>query len=70
MLVESTNVVPWELDARANVCYVAPQVAVLSVAEVTPEVAPDVVGVVGDEGELNDRGGDLTVEDGYESANV
>lgn len=29
MLVESTNVVPWELDARANVCYVAPQVAVL-----------------------------------------
>ena len=61
---------------RKLIEHVAPQVAVLSVAEVTSQVSPDVVGVVGDERDLNDRGtgdltvGDLTVEDGYESANV
>jgi hypothetical protein len=51
---------------------VAPQVAVLSLAEVVSDVTPDVVGVVGD-----DSGDDVTineedqqVEDGYEPANV
>ncbi|HYO11099.1 MAG TPA: flagellar biosynthesis protein FlhA [Tepidisphaeraceae bacterium] len=73
---------PIRLAVRRIIEPVAPHVAVLSVAEVTSDVAPDVVGVVGEEfggsssggaGILSATGratGDLTVEDGYESANV
>ncbi len=56
---------------------VAPQIAVLSLAEVTADVSPDVVGVVGEES--SDLHGSLdnaqassrdSVEEGYESSNV
>ncbi len=53
---------------------VAPQIAVLSLAEVTAEVQPDVVGVVGEEtrdlhvdGQASSRD---SIEDGYEPSNV
>jgi len=59
---------------------VAPQIAVLSLAEVTADVSPDVVGVVGEETDVpvpQERQGDEVkqgehdlVEDGYESSNV
>jgi len=53
---------------------VAPHVAVLSLAEVVGDVTPDVIGVVGDEAGVDDRGlqgpGDHMIEDGYEPANV
>ncbi len=59
---------------------VAPQIAVLSLAEVTPDISPDVVGVVGEEsdvalsqerqGDENNQGDKDLVEDGYESSNV
>jgi flagellar biosynthesis component FlhA len=51
----------------------AAHLAVLSLAEVVPEVRPKVVAVVGENAGDNNTSsgsGDLTVEDGYESANV
>ena len=53
---------------------VAPQIAVLSLEEVTPDVSADVVGVVGEDDSAADAFRDLdsieTAEDGYESTNV
>jgi flagellar biosynthesis protein FlhA len=50
---------------------VAPQIAVLSLAEVSGDVAPDVVGVVGEEASGQQGApGEKLIEEGYESSNV